>query len=224
MRGKSSVTFGHSPAMFFAAHMRSPVPKATLRILAGLCLSLGVASAGFGQVPAARTKAEVRTVRFALVNAPETTARWFEADVELDVRQPGGRTTYVDRVKVALSLGVKSLDGSYRFYRAEVEAVSVEAGAAHFRFYLPPEIVRRDGLRPDAEFWLVEISAAGEVQPVSIHSYTTTLREPERLKNFQGKITGEAPAHDGEFVPQSFTPFAGLYGGASPTMLRKSRE
>ena len=210
--------------MFFAARMLSSVHRVRISWFTSVLAACGVAAASWAQTPAARAKAEVRTVRFALVNAPDTTARWFEADVELDVRQPGGRTTYVDRVKVALSLGVKSLDGSYRFYRAEGEAVSVEAGAAHFRFYLPPEIVRRDGLRPDAEFWFVEISAAGETQPVSAHNFATTLREPERLKNFQGKITGEAPAHDGEFVPQYLTPFAGLYGGASPTMLRKSRE
>lgn len=163
-------------------------------------------------------------MRFALVNQPDTTARWFETDVDVDVRSPGGRTTYVDRLKVALSLGIKSLDGTFRFYRTEAEAVSVEAGAAHFRFYLPPEIVRRDGLRPDADFWLAEIFVGGEAQPVSARNYSTSLRESERLKNFQAKVAAEAPARDGEFVPQYVTPFAALYAGATPTMLRKVRE
>jgi hypothetical protein len=183
-----------------------------------------VAAACWAQAPATRAKAEVRAVRFALVNQPDTTARWLEADVDVDVRSPGGRTTYVDRVRVALSLGIKSLDGTFRFYRTEAESVSVEAGAAHFRFYLPPEIVRRDGLRPEADFWFAEISAGGEAQPMSARNYSTSLREPERLKNFQAKIAAEAPGHDGEFVPQYLTPFTALYVGATPTMLRKGRE
>ncbi|MBI3885031.1 MAG: hypothetical protein HY302_04800 [Opitutae bacterium] len=48
------------------------------------------------------------------------------------------------------------------------------------------EMVRRDGLRPDEDCWLAEVSVGGE--------------------------------------PQHLTPFAALYAGATPTMLRKVRE
>lgn len=178
----------------------------------------------WGQSPAPRAKAEVRAVRFNLVNAPESTIRWFEADVELEVRPPGGRTTFVDRVKITLGLGIKSLDGTYRFYQSEVESISLEVGSARFRFYLPPEIVRRDGLRPEVEFWRAEISAAGEAQPNSPRSHSPSLREAERLANFQGKVAAEAPARDGELLPQHLTPFAAQYGGATPSMLRKTRQ
>lgn len=179
---------------------------------------------GWSQSPGPRAKAEVSAVRFNVVNAPESTLRWFEADVELDVRSPGGRITFVDRVKITFALGIKSLDGTYRFYRSEAEAISLEVGPAHFRFYLPPEVVRRDGLRPDVEFWLAEISIAGEAQPNSPRSYSPSLREAERLANFQNKVVAEAPARAGELLPQHHTPFAAHYRGATPTMLRPSRQ
>ena len=163
-------------------------------------------------------------MRFNLVNAPESIIRWFEADVEIEVRSPGGRTTFADRVKITLGLGIKSLDGTYRFYQSEAEAISLEVGPAHFRFYLPPEIVRRDGLRPDVEFWRAEISAAGEAQPSSPRSHSPSLREAEHRENFQSKLAAEAPVRDGELLPQHLTPFAAQYRGATPSMLRKSRQ
>lgn len=204
--------------------MRSSGHRARISRIFTVLLAGALGVAGWAQAPTPRPKAEVRAVRFNLISAPESTARWFEADVELDVRPPGGRTTFVDRVKVTLSLGTKALDGSYRFYQADAEAVSVEAGSGHFRFYLPPEIVRRDSLRPEVEFWLVEISVGGEAQAASARNYATALRDADRLASFRAKVAAEAPARSGEFLPQDLTGFAASYGGATPTMLRKSRE
>ena len=210
--------------MFFAARMRSLVQSANFRFLFVAVLGLASAVAGWAQTGAARPKAEVRTVRFALANVPDATARWLETDVEVEIRPPPGRSGFLDRVKVALSLGLKAADGTYRFYRAEAEAVSVEAGVAHFRFYLPAEIIRRDGLHADAEFWLAEIGAGGEPQANTTRNASLSLREPERLRNFQAKVAAEAPANDGVLQPQHLTPFAAQYGGTTPTMVRRARE
>lgn len=204
--------------------MRSSVHRAKKMQVFAVFLAGALGVASWAQTTTPRPKTEVRAVRFNLVNAPESTARWFEADVELEVRPPGGRTTYVDRVKVTLSLGLKALDGSYRFYQTDSEAVSVEAGSGHFRFYLPPEIVRRDSLRPEVEFWLVEIAVGGEAQAESARNYSRMLREAERLASFQAKVAAEAPARSGEFLAQYLTPFASSYGGATPTMLRRGRQ
>ena len=187
-------------------------------------LGLAAVVTGWSQTGAVRPKAEGRNVRFALANVPDTTARWFEADVEVEIHPPHGRTAFLDRVKVVLSLGLKSVDGSYHFYRAETEAVSVEAGTGHFRFYLPDEIVRRDALHADAEYWLVEITAAGEAQTNIGRNASLTLREPDRLKNFLTKVAAETLANDGVLQPQHLTPFAAQYGGATPTMVRRARE
>ncbi len=204
--------------------MRSLVQPANFRFLFVAVLGLATAVAGWSQTGAARPKAEVRNVRFALANVPDATARWLETDVEVEIRPPPGRSGFLDRVKVALSLGLKASDGNYRFYRAETEAVSLEAGVAHFRFYVPAEIVRRDGLHADAEFWLAEIAATGEAQANAGHNASLSLRESERLRNFQAKVATEAPPNDGVLQPQHLTPFAAQYSGATPTMVRRARE
>ena len=152
-------------------------------------LGLAAVVTGWSQTGAVRPKTEGRNVRFALANVPDTTARWFEADVEVEIHPPHGRSAFLDRVKVVLSLGLKSVDGSYHFYRAETEAVSVEAGTGHFRFYLPDEIVRRDALHADAEYWLVEITAAGEAQTNLGRNASLTLREPD-TRQFDSGIFG----------------------------------
>ena len=222
--GKWSVTFDHAPAMFFAARMRSLVHLANFRFLFVAVLVLATAAVGWSQTSAARPKAEVRNVHFALANVPDASARWLETDVEVEIRPPPGRSGFLDRVKVTLNLGLKASDGTFRFYRADAEAVSLDAGVAHFRFYLPAEIVRRDGLHADAEFWLAEIAAAGETQANAGRNASLSLRELERLRNFLAKVATEAPANDGVLQPQHLTPFAVQYGGATPTMVRRARE
>jgi hypothetical protein len=94
--------------------------------------------------------AEVAQVKFERVR-PE----WYQIDVEVEVRPaPGNSSRFVDRVRVRLHLGFRlSLGGErWEFYRAESTAITVEQGRGHFRFYLPPEIVKRDRLAGAADF------------------------------------------------------------------------
>ena len=172
---------------------------------------------------AARPKVEIRAVRFNLVAVPGTTVRWLEADLELDTRVLGGPGPFVDRVRVKLGLGARATGGTYRFYRAEMEAVALEAGPAHFRFYLPAEVVKRDGLGGEPEFWSVKITAGGEAQPDTARSVSVALREPERLRSFEARLAAEAPANDGVLVPQHLSPFVAQYPAATPSAVRRAQ-
>lgn len=170
---------------------------------------------------APRPKLEVTSVRFALVTAPGATARWLEADVELDARVTGGRSLFTDRVKTTLNLGARTLGGGYRYYRAELEAVSLENGPAHFRFYLPPEVVKRDGLTGEMEFWTVQLAAGGEALPEGPRNANVTLRDPVRRRAFEKDFSAGAAANDGALVPQHLSPFAASYPAATPSPVRR---
>lgn len=191
-----------------------------MRLAPALTLLAGVP---LGAQPGARPKVEVRAVRFNLVAVPGTTARWLEADVELDARVLGGPSPFIDRVRVTLNLGTRALGGTHRFYRAEMVAATLEAGPAHFRFYLPAEVVKRDGLGGETEFWSVKITADGETQPDTARNASVTLREPGRLRGFEAKVAAGAPANDGVLGPQHLTPFAALYPAATPSAVRRAQ-
>jgi len=174
-----------------------------------------------GAQPVAKPKLEVTAVHFALVTAPGSSARWLEADVELDARVVGGRSLFVDRVKVTLALGVRALGGVRRYFRADCEAVALENGPAHFRFYLPAEVVKRDGLTGEAESWTVQLAAGGDALPETPRNVNVTLRDPARRRVFAQEVAAAAPANDGILVPQHLSPFAASYPDATPTAIRR---
>jgi hypothetical protein len=189
-----------------------------LRLACAFCL-LGLAF--LGAQPAARPKLEVTSAHFTLVTVPGASARWLEADVELDVRVIGGRSLFVDRVKVVLNLGARTLGGGYRYYRSEMEAVTLENGPAHFRFYLPAEVVKRDGLTGEMEFWAVQLAAGGAAVPETPRNVNVTLRDPALRRAFEKDFSAGAPANDGVLVPQHLSPFAASYPTATPSPVRR---
>lgn len=155
---------------------------------------------------------------------------WFEADVEVEVR-PGGRAVsgqFVDRVRATLSLGLEASDekGQKRmvFHRASAEAVTLEGGKSNFRFYLPPEVVRRDKLRPDVKYYAVELEAAGQPQAPVKASASSDFTSAESIKNFLSKVGAEAGPNEGVMVPQYLSPFAFDSQRRAPSFLRRESQ
>lgn len=177
---------------------------------------------------------EVTTVRFANVRAPANLASgggsagaWLEADVALNVRPPPGSPgQMVSRVRVSLLVAFElpaAAKGDRRLehYRAEAECVALEAGRADVRFYLPPELVKRDQLHGDPKYWGVEIAVAAKALTAGRAAYSTTLGSAEQRKNFQTRGSQAAAANDGVLQPQFLTPFANEYPRATPTFVRR---
>lgn len=155
---------------------------------------------------------------------------WLEAEVEVNVR-PGGRAVsgqFVDRVRLTLSLGAEATDdkGAKRmvFHRSSAEAITLEGGKAFFRFYLPPEVVRRDKLRPDVKYYAVEIEAGGQVQPPVKASASNDFTSAESIKNFLSKVGAESGPNEGVLVPQYLTPFAFDTQRRSPSFVRRESQ
>lgn len=187
-------------------------------------------------VAASAQEVEVTAVRFTNVRAPANLSsggsapgNWLEADIALNVKPPAGSAgQMLSRVRVSLLIGFElpaAARGERRLehYRADAECVALEAGRANVRFYLPPELVKRDQLHGDPKYWGVELAAGGKAVAPGRAAYSTTLSTAEQRKNFQTRATAAAAANDGLLQPQFLTPFAQEYPRATPTFVRKDR-
>ena len=170
----------------------------------------------------AGARVEIQAVRFGEARGPGGGASWTEVTVDLRIVSGTDGGTYArwaDAVRVALSLAVRKRTGDYEFFRAAAEAVSLEAGRAAFRFYLPPEIARREQLTSGEPYaWFVEVTGSG--QP-GLQAASTLLSNAEAVRSFKDRVARDATRNDGVLVPQSQSPFATAYAGETPTFVRR---
>jgi hypothetical protein len=129
-------------------------------------------------------------------------------------------------VGVALTLGWElpaTPNGARRtdYYRAEAECVALETGRASVRFYLPPELVKRDQLRGTPRLWSVDFSVSGRPVPSTKASQAAALVDSAARRAFQGAAAVAAPANAGLLLPQYLTPFAAEYPRATPSFVRR---
>ena len=183
--------------------------------------------AGAGRWAAAQ-EVDVSAVKFTNLRAPDgSNGNWLEADIALNVRPaPGSPGLMVSRVRVSLLLGCElpaQAGGERRteYYRTEAECVALEAGRSDVRFYLPPEIVKRDQLHGDPKYWQVDVTAGGRPQTTGHASSSPALANADARKNFQARASTAAAANDGLLLLQYLTPFAGEYPRATPSFVRR---
>ncbi|MEN9840940.1 MAG: hypothetical protein RL376_740 [Verrucomicrobiota bacterium] len=169
---------------------------------------------------------EVSQVKFAAARLGSD--NWLESEIRLDVK-PGGKLVsgeFVNRVKVILSIACDATDNkgkkSLTYYRSQLELISLEGGKpAYVRFYLPPEVVKRDNLRADVKYYMVELEAAGEPQKPIKTSASNDFTTAESLKNFLNKVSAESGVNEGILMPQYLTPFASDIQRPYATALRR---
>lgn len=172
---------------------------------------------------------EVAGVKFNSVHAGS--GAWYETEVEIQARPGAGADNkqFINRVKVTLNLGITSVKAPAgaktpdTFYRASAEAVAIETtgGKTVFRFYLPPEIVKRDQINGDQKFYLVELFVDGKALPLTkYHFPVASFTKLEFVESFRSKVAGEAGANDGIMLPQYLTPFAFSGSPPAPSFIR----
>jgi len=170
---------------------------------------------------------DVRNVLFAYVRPMGGSDNWMEATVEINVLgTPEGNPSFVDSVRVALNLGLRSPmagEDGFVFYRSEAEASTLESGAARFRFYLPPAIVRRYRLSGEPFAFAVDLWIDGKPQPLSRTAVSDRLDTREALRSFQDRVARDAIRNDGILVPQFDTPFLIEYAQDTPAFVRRNR-
>lgn len=173
-------------------------------------------------------EAAVVGVQFSLAQPPNAAASnpWHETTVILEAR-PGaddpGRM--LSRVRVSLLIGCEIATANKRteYYRAQGELVALAPGRAEVRFYLPPEIVRRDSVRGEPRFWVAEVSVAGRSSQ-SHERVSASLTRAAARQAFNHAISREAARNDGILVAQPFTPFAWDHPAGSPTFVRSNAK
>lgn len=169
----------------------------------------------------------INRVSFRAVTAPQAARReWFEADLELEARPAEGPSVRMTgRVRIVLELGFEvpatGESRRFEFYQAAVEAVGLEAGPAHVRFYLPYEITKRDGLRGvPPKYWHASAAWRVEETPVFVELFAASLKDGGVRNRFAQKLAELAAANRGLLVPQYLTPFAFEYPDNTPSFVR----
>jgi len=172
---------------------------------------------------------EVGDVKFGTVRASSGDT-WMEVLVEVSAR-PGGKAAagdFLDQVRVTLNLATEFGEGAVKkmnLYRASVEAVALEGGAKSvFRFYLPPEVVKRDRLTSGeaGKYFLIEFEVGGKpVASVVKGSFTAKFADPGMRRQFMSRITSDASRNDGVLVPQHLSPFATDAQRRAPSVIRR---
>lgn len=187
-----------------------------------------VAAVGLAAVGGRAEEVEVTSAKFSNVRAPNgAPGTWLEADLAIEARPAASSIgRMVGHVRVALTLGFElaapTSGGERRleFYHAEAECVALEQGRADVRFYLPPEVVKRDQLHGDPKYWGVELMVGGKAVPAGKSAYAITLPGADTRKNFQNRANGASAANDGILLPQYLSPFANEYPRATPSFVR----
>jgi hypothetical protein len=176
----------------------------------------------------AAQEVEVATVNFTNLRAPTGSAgTWLETEITLLVKAvPENPRQMVSRVRVSLLLGFElpaTAGGERRLehYRAEVECVALDPGRAYVRFYLPPELVKRDQLRGHPKFWGVEIAVAGRALPTARAAHSASLATAEQRRNFLSQAGAAAVANDGILLPQYLSPFVNQHPRSTPSFVRR---
>jgi hypothetical protein len=137
------------------------------------------------------------------VNFKSLRDNWVQMEVELSCGGnplPEARDKrYVEEIKVKAYLGYKVDDG-FDFYFAEVEIIIMEQGDDNnVYFYLPGQIVERDGLSSiDPDYFFVELSVGGEEQPSQKSARSSSIKNDAILASMKGKADSEGA--DNEFI------------------------
>ena len=157
---------------------------------------------------------------------------WLEMSVEVAAK-PGGRSIsgeFVDKVRVTLNLGLESGEGAakkWAFYRSSAEAVSLEGGAkAIFRFYLPPEVLKRDrvSLGEANKLYVVELEAAGKPVQTSRAGVSAKITSEDARRVFLSRVVAEGSRNEGVLVPQYLSPFAHDAQRRAPSVVRRDGQ
>lgn len=142
--------------------------------------------------------------------------KWLCATVELQGGPMLNGNASTDRfnsnIIVAFSMATES--PAYRsqpvlkYYRSKVRLPALEIDErVYVRFFLPPEIVRRDELARVPAASLVELSLEGTSLPFQPENATGLINSLDRLQSFKATVETEAPKNDGLLLPLHLTPF-----------------
>jgi hypothetical protein len=213
-----------------------PPPMKNILVASALALFVSINPIqSFAQAPAPGAdqqamagQVEVNAVKFGA--ARNGSDSWMETEIALDVK-PGGKSVagqFVNDVRVTLNLGFESPEAPggppKLYYRSSASFITLEGGRHVVRFYLPPEVVKRDRLRAPVKFYSVELEAGGTPQTPARGSVGSGLTSAASVQNFQSTVASESRASEGVLMPQHLTPFISDSQRTTPTAVRREPQ
>lgn len=165
-----------------------PQVRAVLLSLTALCLSVAGLSAQAGKADpqAGKSAVSVRAINFDPVKLGGQQSPWIRTQVTLSgnfnpeakvVPDPAAgpkkpiNKTFVDKIKVTLTLIFKPIGTSvaeeFAYYRSSATVLTMEVNTDRsLYFYLPGDIVKRDRLKLQPDYYYVQLDVAGTEQPL----------------------------------------------------------
>lgn len=224
------------------------------------CLSVSFVSAqatkAEGGAPAATGKnpVSVRSVHFDPVKIGGQKNEWIRMQVELQANfnpetkvaaeeKAGKRAAnnkWVDKVKVTVTQIFKPLSAKdateFSYYRASATVLTLEVGSPRsVYFYLPGDIVKRDRLKMQPDFFYVQLDVGGTEVPLfneagrlspdmlaAVHKQISTKKEFDGARDLADRGVN---ANAGMLRPQFMVPYAIFdtlpQGSPSPEFIRE---
>lgn len=162
---------------------------------------------------------EVLRVDFELVRQDGASDPWYEVVVVVSVEKGesirGANPCFADDVTVSLAFATDVSRGggkSYEFYAYDLEYPTLEVGQHAVRFYLPPELVKRDRVRGEPFAYEIEVLSKEEPE---VSMVSRNLQSVASLQSFRDQVVANASVPS-ELLPQYRTPFAWSYAGDTP--------
>lgn len=163
------------------------------------------------------TELRIDKLDFDLVEQPGGRDSWYEVAITFGVesgsREAGADSRFADDIVLELALATeveRRAKRSYFFYVSKEAFPTLEVGRHVVRFYLPPEITKRDRVRGEPYAYRVTVSSRGETLDEFLSS---NLSNQERLAFFNN----QAEKSDVSILRrQEDTPFAWTNPGEAP--------
>lgn len=166
------------------------------------------------------TELRIQRVEFNQVDQAGGSDPWFEIAITLSVEQGeesrNANPRFTEELEVSLDFATETqprAETVYQFYGANAVYPTLEVGRRVVRFYLPPEIVKRDRLRGEPYAWRVAVDGAGE-SLATLNS--DSLRTNSSLAAYEARVAEGTARTTGILRLQAETPFRDASPADSP--------
>ncbi len=138
---------------------------------------------------------------------------WLQMEIELACNgnpNPEARSSrYVEKIKVKayVVFTVDQKERKFDFYTSEVEVALLKQGDdANVYFYLPGLIMERDKWPTTPDFYFVELTVDGEVQPTQKRGLSSSITNESILSSMKSLAVAEAEKNKNLLMPLYFVP------------------
>ncbi len=179
----------------------------------------------------AQDKAPVDVSRVQF-NSSTRPFKWNNVVIELqanenpDPKAPNPR--YVDEIRVIVTLGYKS-DGSdgFTFYQSEATLITLQVGKKKdVAFWMPYDVVERDNLPKEPEYWIVELEVKGQAvdQIQNSSSFSSKFTGRASIENFKNMSRSKLGDTEGILVPTYLSPNPPIDTREPAAFIRKEQQ